>query len=193
MATCHVRTKHTPTPRTVQRPTGSHLALSGKPSASLSTLKQGHSMGCRLDGINLIHVQPVPPEVEMTHALVCLLGVGTTAFFYICIVSYHSCFLISYPGSHRLPPVPQWSPQVDLQTPHTHTESHHGIVLADSRVKILGVCSSPISLSRGVGPCVQPNTHPIPRVSETLVLSLAAASAAQEQTHVKHQVHSYLP
>ena len=131
-------------------------------------------------------------EVEMTHALVCLLGVGTTAFFYICIVSYHSCFLISYPGSHRLPPVPQWSPQVDLQTPHTHTESHHGIVLADSRVKILGVCSSPISLSRGVGPCAQPNTHPIPRVSETLVLSLAAASAAQEQTHVKHQVHSYL-
>ena len=59
----------------------------------------------------------------MTHALVCLLGVGTTAFFYICVVSYHSCFLISYPGSHRLPPVPQWSPQVDLQTPHTHTHT----------------------------------------------------------------------
>lgn len=71
--------------------------------------------------------------------------------------------------------------------------SHQGIVLADSRVKILGVCSSPISLSRGVGPCVKPNTHPIPRVSDTLALSLAAASAAREQTHVKHQVHSYLP
>ena len=60
----------------------------------------------------------------MTHALVCLLGVGTTAFFYICIVSYHSCFLISYPGSHRLPPVPQWSPQVDLQTPHTQSQQN---------------------------------------------------------------------
>ena len=37
---------------------------------------------------------------------------------------------------------------------------HHGIVLPDCRIKILGVCSSPISLSRGVGPCVKPNTHP---------------------------------
>ena len=61
LATCNVRTKHTATARSVQRPTGSHLALSGKPSASLSTPKQGHSMGCRLDGINVIHVQPVPP------------------------------------------------------------------------------------------------------------------------------------
>ena len=187
-----MRTKHTPTPRTVQRPTGSHLALSGKPSAPLSTLKQGHSMGCRLDGINVIHVQPVPPGGR-NDACSCL-----SAWCRHHGLLLHLYRLLPLLLSHFLPRLTSPSARATVvstsrpaDTTHTHTH-HHGIVLADSRVKILGVCSSPISLSRGVGPCVQPNTHPIPRVSETLVLSLAAASAAQEQTHVKHQVHSYL-
>ena len=123
LATCNVRTKHTATARSVQRPTGSHLALSGKPSASLSTPKQGHSMGCRLDGINVIHVQPVPPGGR-NDACSCL-----SAWCRHHGLLLHLCRLLPLLFSHFLPRLTSPSARATVvstsrpaDTTHTHTE-----------------------------------------------------------------------